>query len=529
MKTKLSLTPFLLIAALCLSWAPLSASYRELPDPFTQAELDQMLAPIALYPDVLLAQILIAATYPLEVVQAARWSRANPGLEGEVAVNAASNQDWDLSVKSLVAFPRLLQQMDDDLGWTQRIGDAFLMQEEQVMDTIQHLRERARIAGTLEKLENVRVQRTREVIIIEPANPRVVYVPYYRPTVVYGSWWWPAHPPVYWSAPPGFYGASHIYWGRSITIHSGFYWCSWDWPRRQIVVVHPRPRVHRPVTVIEHHHHHHYHRWRHDPWHRRGVAYRNQELAREFARPRTDTPPIASPRTSEREHRAVAERFRGRETAEEVRQRISERRTTAASPSESPARSWERPSGRTWESNRDTAPRNEAASRDVWRERRTQANPDVRTERTRPVITPEANRTWTPRERPDSARERAEAAGSRAQAPRPSEAVRSPTPQTSPAPFIPQQRVDQARAAQQRAAQTARPAVTPPRPEQPARTPSLQRTPPPPPQERVAPANPSPPPARGAAQPERRATPANPAISNERTERLVRQQRLTDR
>ena len=108
-----------------------------------QAELDQMLAPIALYPDALLSQVLMAATYPIEVVEAARWSRANPGLQGDDAVRAVQNEDWDPSVKSLVAFPQILQRMDEKLEWTRSLGDAFLAQEPQMMDQVQQLRQRA--------------------------------------------------------------------------------------------------------------------------------------------------------------------------------------------------------------------------------------------------------------------------------------------------------------------------------------------------------------------------------------------------
>src|ERR1700675_1159198 len=116
---------------------------------FTQQELDQMLAPIALYPDSLLSQILMASTYPIEVVQAARWSKANPNLTGDQAVKAAEQNNWDPSVESLVAFPQILAMMDEKLDWTQRLGDAFLAQQAQVMDTVQDLRQKALAAGNL--------------------------------------------------------------------------------------------------------------------------------------------------------------------------------------------------------------------------------------------------------------------------------------------------------------------------------------------------------------------------------------------
>ena len=166
---------------------------------FTQQELDQMLAPIALYPDSLLSQILMASTYPLEVVEAARWSRANPNLKGDEAVRAVEQNTWDPSVKSLVAFPQILQMMDEKLGWTERLGDAFLSQQALVMDTVQNLRQKAYAAGNLKSTDQVRVEQQGQTIVIEPTRPEVIYVPYYDPLVVYGPWWWPAYPPVYWA------------------------------------------------------------------------------------------------------------------------------------------------------------------------------------------------------------------------------------------------------------------------------------------------------------------------------------------
>ena len=148
---------------------------------FAEQELDQMLAPIALYPDALLSQILMASTYPIEVVQAARWSRANPGLSGDAAVRAVEQQSWDPSVKSLVAFPQVISMMDEKLDWMERLGDAFLSQQQQVMDAVQALRQKAQAAGNLKSNEIVRVEPQGQTIIIEQANPQVVYVPYYAP------------------------------------------------------------------------------------------------------------------------------------------------------------------------------------------------------------------------------------------------------------------------------------------------------------------------------------------------------------
>src|SRR2546425_3302866 len=207
----------------------------------TQQELDQMLAPIALYPDSLLSQIFMASTYPLEVVEAARWSRANPGLKGEEAVNAVEQRDWDASVKSLTAFPQVLAMMDQQLEWTARLGDVFIAQEPQVMETVQSLRQKAYAAGNLRSNEQAYVVQQGEALAIEPATPQVVYVPYYDPRVAYGSWWWPAYPPVYWAPWPGYYPYPGypvgFAWGVGITVGAGFFFSSCDWRARHVTVV----------------------------------------------------------------------------------------------------------------------------------------------------------------------------------------------------------------------------------------------------------------------------------------------------
>jgi len=172
------------------------------PAVFTQEELDQMLAPVALYPDSLLAQVLMAATYPLEVVQAARFVDSRPGLQGDALARAIAPMPWDPSVKSLAQFPSVLAMMNDKLDWTQRLGDAFLSQQANVMDTVQNLRVKAQIAGNLQSSNQQRIVQQDQIIVIEPVNPQVIYVPYYNPTVVYGGWWWPQRPPVYWAPPP---------------------------------------------------------------------------------------------------------------------------------------------------------------------------------------------------------------------------------------------------------------------------------------------------------------------------------------
>ena len=276
-----------LLAALVLALAQGGAHARPA-YVFSQQELDQMLAPIALYPDALLSQILMAATYPIEVAAAARWSRTRPGLSGDDAVRAAAGETWDPSVKSLVAFPQVLERMDQNPPWTQALGDAFLEQQAQVMDTVQTLRRRAEAAGNLRSDDRVRVLDSGSGLMLEPVNPQIVYVPYYDPLMVYGSWWWPAYPPVYWRPWPGYYARpgyeSSLYWGPAIGISAGFFFGAFDWPRRQVRVLQVNNyyyshsiAANRGVTA---------NRvpgtWRHEPEHRRGMLYRGIEAQRRF-------------------------------------------------------------------------------------------------------------------------------------------------------------------------------------------------------------------------------------------------------
>jgi uncharacterized membrane protein YgcG len=260
------------------------------PPAFRQEELDQMLAPIALYPDALLAQVLMAATYPLEVVMAARWAQANPGLSGERLAKALEQKDWDPSIKSLINFPSLLTMMGDKLDWTRRLGDAFLTQEGQVMDTVQQLRSRALAAGNLETTGEQNIVVQEKTIVIEPATPEVIYVPVYNPTVVYGTWWYPAYPP-YWFYPPGYFiGPGLIAFGTGVFLGAawGYAWGGCNWYRRGVY-----------VNVYQNRNYNHYfnrHRyshggtpphdgqdhWRHDPGHRKSVAYRDRNTQRHY-------------------------------------------------------------------------------------------------------------------------------------------------------------------------------------------------------------------------------------------------------
>jgi hypothetical protein len=200
-----------------------------------QQELDAILAPVALYPDSLLSQLLMAATYPRDVAEAARWSRANPALKGDDAVRAVESQQWDPSVKSMVAFPEVLAAMGDQPQWTQRLGEAFLAQEDAVMQTVQQLRRRADEAGTLQSSDRIAVQRSGDDYLLAPASAETVYVPYYDPRVAYGTWWWPDYQPIYWNAWPGYaYGGFGFGWGLGIALHRDFFYGGFNWRSRHV-------------------------------------------------------------------------------------------------------------------------------------------------------------------------------------------------------------------------------------------------------------------------------------------------------
>ncbi len=284
MNVKPGIIVFLFVLA-SLSWAGSALAQSDATtsasQDFSQAQLDQMLAPVALYPDELLTQVLTASTYPLEIVQAARWAQANPDLTGTDAVNAVDEQNWDPSVKAMLAFPDLLQMMDDKLGWTEQLGNAFLAQQAQVMDTVQGLRQKAEAAGTLTSGGELRVEDADGLIDIEPAASDLTYLPYYDPTTIYGNWWWPTYPPVFWAAWPGYYWQGGFAWGTGVAIGAGFFLTDFDW-HHHCIDVHPRGRPWHGSGGIAGDGPSHV--WQHNPAHRRGVAYRDPALNRQFGR-----------------------------------------------------------------------------------------------------------------------------------------------------------------------------------------------------------------------------------------------------
>ena len=266
---------------------PASAQPQQQQPLLDVGQLDQLVAPIALYPDPLVAQVLMASTYPLEVVQADRFAKENKKLKDEKLKEALDKQDWDASVKELVATPTVLATMSDKLDWTQKLGDAVLAQQADVMDAIQRLRAKAQANGKLETTEQQTVtvkqqEAGQQVIEIEPASPDVVYVPYYDPAVVYGEWSYPDYPPYYYPPPSGYIVggaiATGLAWGAAYAVGREIWNDNIDWNGGDINIdVDRNTNIDRNVDIDRN-------KWQHDSHHRRGVSYKNDAVRNKFAK-----------------------------------------------------------------------------------------------------------------------------------------------------------------------------------------------------------------------------------------------------
>ena len=281
-KTIIHLAIGVFIIPFLVSFLALSAHQARAQDSasgkYSREELAQMLAPIALYPDALLSQVLMASTYPIEVIEADRWVLRNPELKDEALDDALLTEDWDPSVKAICHFPSILALMSEKISETTSIGNAFLVQEDEVMNMVQELRAKAYAQGNLTTTSEQKVIVEKETIIIEPADPRVVYVPYYDPFYIYGPWWYPAYPPYYWGPSRVSIGVGLSYWPA---FYFGFAFGAWsyfDWHQHYVYIdVHRRPRYVRNDRWITNPG-----RWNHAPVHRRGVAYRDKYTARKY-------------------------------------------------------------------------------------------------------------------------------------------------------------------------------------------------------------------------------------------------------
>jgi hypothetical protein len=243
-------------------------------------QLDSLVAPIALYPDSLLAQVLAASTYPLEIILLQRWLEKNKDLKDKALADAVAKQTWDVSVQSLAALPEVVKRLGDEIQWTTDLGNAFLSQQSDVMDAVQRMRKKASDKGTLKTTEQQKVEtkvvETKTVIVVEQANPQVVYVPSYNPVVVYGPAYYP-YPPIYY--PPYGYYAAGAALAFSAGVMMGAYWgggwgCGWGNNNININNNFNRnTNINRGSGGGN---------WSHNPQHRGGTPYRDRSTADRF-------------------------------------------------------------------------------------------------------------------------------------------------------------------------------------------------------------------------------------------------------
>ncbi len=257
---------------------------------FSRDQIEQLVAPIALYPDSLLTQVMMAATYPLEVVEAARWLKANPGVKGDALDKALLDEDWDPSVKGLCTVPDVLQRMSDNLEWTQDLGDAFLGQQNDVLAAVQVMRSKANDAGNLKTTPQqevvVKQEPAGQVIIIEQAQPEVVYVPQYSSAVVYGPTYAPPAP--YYPGMYAPYGYGLLAFGTGMAVGAAI-WGDCDWGccgyggnNNVNVNVNNYNNFNNRVNHNGGNWNSGNRNWQHNPEHRKGVNYRDSKTASQF-------------------------------------------------------------------------------------------------------------------------------------------------------------------------------------------------------------------------------------------------------
>ncbi|CAG2151569.1 hypothetical protein FHX63_004263 [Cupriavidus plantarum] len=274
--------PLLMSMAVSLAVGPAHAQAK-----LDNGQIDQLLAPIALYPDALLSQVLMASTYPSDVAAAAQWSKSNASLSGDAAVKAVQGETWDPSVQSLVAFPSVIDMMGRQPQWVQSVGDAFLAQPDDVMNGVQRLRVQAQKAGSLKTTPQQKVVTQQSggttIVQIEPADPQVVYVPSYNPTVVYGTWPYPAYPPAYYPPPPGSVFATSLVagigFGLGVAAVNSL-WGGCDWGHHDVninVNRYNNINVNRQLDVNRSNVN-----WQHNPAARGNVPYSNPAVANRY-------------------------------------------------------------------------------------------------------------------------------------------------------------------------------------------------------------------------------------------------------
>lgn len=274
---------------------PQNVSTDQVPPKISDGQLDSLVAPIALYPDPLLSQVLVASTYPLEIIQLQQWLERNKDLKGDALMAAVEKEDWDPSIQAMAALPDAVKRLAGDIKWTTDLGNAFLAQQDDVMDAVQRMRAKALSAGNLQSNEQMKVEtkvvETKTIVIVQQTNPQVVYVPWYSPVVVYGPpvYLYP-YPPIYYP-PPNYYAAGVVI-GFGVGVAVGAYYRGgWGyypgWGRHTTININVNNRyvshynrtninvnrtnintVNRNVST-----------WQHNPQHRGGTPYPNKQVA----------------------------------------------------------------------------------------------------------------------------------------------------------------------------------------------------------------------------------------------------------
>jgi hypothetical protein len=317
-----------LLLGLWIATVPASMWAQQQPPPLpppdqtlTPNQLDDLVAPITLYPDELVSQIMVAATYPLEVVQAYQWQQRNPTLTGPALTQAAQQQNWDPSIQALVVFPDVLKRLNDDITWTTNLGNAFLAQQQDVMDAVQRLRQKAQQAGKLQSTPQENVSTDNGQIAIEPADPEVIYVPVYDPAWIWGPPLWYPYPAWYW--PPRSFLRGGLFFGFGGGINMGLYfgggwngWAGWGW--------HPGWGNHTVIVNNSFIHQYNFNAshlavahgtsvWAHDPEHRGGVPYARPALQQRYqGAMRQNVAPRAIPEAARNAPGQTSERFGNR-------------------------------------------------------------------------------------------------------------------------------------------------------------------------------------------------------------------------
>ncbi|HEV2730974.1 MAG TPA: DUF3300 domain-containing protein [Terriglobales bacterium] len=255
-------------------------------------QLDSLVAPVALYPDPLLSQVLVASTYPLEIVQLQQWLEKNKTLKDQALADAVKKQDWDASIQALAPLPDVAKYLSENIKWTTDLGNAFLAQQSDVMDAVQRMRKKAQDKGNLKSTEQQKVEtkvvESKQVIVVEPSSPEIVYVPSYNPTVVYGAPAYPYPPVAY--PPPGYYAAGMaISFGVGMAMGAAFgggwgWGCGWGGNNNIYVnnnnnfVRSSNANINRNTNISNRSGN----TWQHNPRHRGGAPYSNRQTANRF-------------------------------------------------------------------------------------------------------------------------------------------------------------------------------------------------------------------------------------------------------